>query len=68
MLVDFLAGVAPDKWLHFGASFLIALFDVSLAFIAGIGKEMYDIAIGGVSEAGDLVADWIGIYVATLFI
>lgn len=55
-----------DKLQHFVASFLLALYDPMLAFVAGVGKELYDAARGGVADFGDLVADWLGILVAIL--
>lgn len=59
--------IAPDKLLHFLVSFVIAIERPALAFLAGIGKEVYDAASGGIAEAGDLLADWAGILFALLW-
>lgn len=56
--------LAPDKLLHFLVSFIIAVERPVLAFLAGIGKEVYDAASSGMADAGDLVADWAGILFA----
>ncbi len=53
--------LAPDKLLHFLLSFINAVERPALAFLDGIGKEVYDAASGEMADAGDLVADWAGI-------
>jgi hypothetical protein len=55
-----------DKVLHFLLSFLIALYDPLVSFVAGVGKECYDSLAGGVADAYDLLADWTGIATALL--
>ena len=53
-----------DKVLHFLVSFLLAQIDPALAALAGIGKEIFDAAGGGVADVYDLVADALGIFAA----
>lgn len=53
-----------DKVLHFGVSYILALINPFLALVAGLGKEVYDEARGGMADFGDLVADWLGILFA----
>ncbi len=55
-----------DKVAHFFFSFLIGQFSPLLAVFAGIGKEIFDVARGGMADAGDLVADALGILLALL--
>lgn len=50
-----------DLVLHFGVSALIAVFDPALAALAGLLKEGYDAAFGGVASLLDLAADGLGI-------
>ena len=55
-----------DKILHFWFSFAIALGSSPiLAAGLGIGKEIYDAVSGGVASAGDLLADGLGILLAS---
>ncbi len=56
-----------DKLLHFGISFLIALYDASAAALLGIGKEIADALGLGTPDAGDLLADLLGILAALAF-
>jgi hypothetical protein len=56
-----------DKFYHFWISFYIAFFKPGLAMIAGVGKELFDLATGGIIDAGDLAADGLGIITALLF-
>jgi hypothetical protein len=35
-----------------------------LALVAGIGKEVWDALSGGVADAGDLIADGVGVLFA----
>ena len=50
-----------DKILHFVVSFLLTLIDPVLAYALGVGKELFDAARGGMVDAGDLAADFLGI-------
>jgi hypothetical protein len=50
-----------DKILHFFCSFIIAVFDPTISFIIGVGKECGDAIFGGVADIYDLIADWAGI-------
>lgn len=54
-MVDF------DKMLHFLFSFIIAMYDPFISFVAGVGKEWGDALFGGVADVCDLLADWAGI-------
>jgi hypothetical protein len=54
-----------DKFLHLIVSFFIALVDPGLAILAGLGKELLDALSGGMADFGDLVADALGILLAT---
>lgn len=56
-----------DKWLHLLGSYLIASLSPGLAILAGVGKELWDAFSGGVADAGDLVADALGIMLALVF-
>ena len=56
--------IPTDKLLHFWVSFGIAFLHPAMAALAGIGKEVYDAASGGVADAGDLAADGLGILFA----
>ena len=53
--------VGFDKVLHFLFSFVIAVYDPLVSFVAGVGKECYDGLQGGVADVYDLLADWAGI-------
>ncbi len=50
-----------DKLLHFVFSFVIAMYNPFLSFLAGIAKEYYDGLLGGGADVYDLIADWAGI-------
>jgi hypothetical protein len=50
-----------DKVLHFLFSFIIAMYDPFISFVAGVGKECSDALFGGVADVYDLLADWAGI-------
>jgi hypothetical protein len=50
-----------DKLLHFIVSLVVSLFDPYLAAALGLGKELFDIVRGGAADAGDLLADFLGI-------
>jgi hypothetical protein len=54
-----------DKFLHLIGSFFLALVDPALAVLAGLGKEIFDTLSGGMADLGDLVADALGILLAT---
>lgn len=56
-----------DKLLHFLISFAIALYDSGLALLAGIAKEFADALGLGTPDAGDLLADLLGIFLAMFF-
>lgn len=56
-----------DKILHIFVSFMIAQIDYTLAFMFGLGKELWDLAGHGTAEFADLIADWIGILLAALY-
>ncbi|MCP4640516.1 MAG: hypothetical protein GY851_08790 [bacterium] len=58
--------IGQDKLFHFWASFFIGLLSPGLAAVVGIGKEVYDAFSGGFAEAGDLLADGIGIVFAII--
>ena len=53
--------VGFDKVLHFLFSFVIAMYDPFISFVAGVGKECGDAVSGGVADLYDLLADWAGI-------
>lgn len=53
--------IGIDKFMHFWLSFGITQISPGLAWIAGIGKEVYDAISGGDSSIGDLIADGFGI-------
>lgn len=53
--------VESDKLLHFLLSFSIAIYNPLVSFLAGVGKEIYDVLGGGVADGYDLLADWAGI-------
>ncbi len=55
-----------DKVLHFVVSFLIGQLSPALAYAAGWGKELYDLATGGFIDIGDLIADGLGVLTAIL--
>jgi hypothetical protein len=55
-----------DKFLHLIDSFFLALVDPGLAVLAGLDKEIFDTLSGGMADLGDLVADALGILLATL--
>ena len=55
-----------DKFLHIVTSFMIAQVDVTLSFVLGIGKELWDLGGNGGAELADLMADWAGIILAIL--
>ena len=57
---------APDKVLHALLSFIIAWVDPALALVAGLLKELWDLAGHGVAEWADLGADLVGIGAALL--
>ncbi|GMW00815.1 MAG: hypothetical protein AMXMBFR84_19520 [Candidatus Hydrogenedentota bacterium] len=59
--------IGEDKILHFWVSFFIALVHPAIAVVAGVGKEIWDAAMGGMADAGDLFADGLGILAAGLF-
>lgn len=56
--------IGEDKILHFLVSFVIGLVSPLLSVAAGIGKEVYDALGGGVADAGDLLADGLGVLFA----
>lgn len=57
-----------DKLLHFIVSYLMTLVSPVGAFLAGIGKEVYDLFSGGDADILDLFADWAGLLLClTLF-
>lgn len=53
-----------DKLEHFAVSFGLALWNPSLAFLAGVGKEVYDALRGTVFDLVDLAFDVLGILTA----
>jgi len=55
-----------DKVLHFVFSFLIGQVSPGLAYFVGWGKEFYDLAMGGIIDIGDLIADGLGVLTAIL--
>ncbi|GMU92019.1 MAG: hypothetical protein AMXMBFR4_10770 [Candidatus Hydrogenedentota bacterium] len=56
-----------DLTLHFWISFAIGLFRPGIAFLAGLGKEIWDAVSGtGVASAEDLAADLLGILAASI--
>ncbi|MBI2432407.1 MAG: hypothetical protein HYV26_06000 [Candidatus Hydrogenedentes bacterium] len=58
--------IAQDKLLHFIFSFFLALVEPAWAVMAGLGKELLDLAGPGVAEFGDLAADLLGILAGIL--
>jgi len=58
--------VGFDKFLHFAISYLIALVDPTLSFLAGLGKEIYDALGHGTADIFDLAANALGIFAALL--
>ncbi len=58
--------IAEDKLLHFWISFFIGLVSPYLSAAAGLGKEVFDAASGGVADAADLLADGLGIMLALI--
>lgn len=58
--------IGIDKVLHFVVSFLIGQVSPALAYVAGWGKEFFDLATGGVISIGDLIADGLGVLAAIL--
>ncbi len=68
--------ISYDKFLHFGACFLIALvlypligwWGVGAAVAAGVGKELYDLHDYGLFSWWDIVADIAGTAVGAIII
>ena len=58
--------IGVDKYLHFIVSFLIGQVSPALAYVAGWGKEFFDLATGGIIDIGDLIADGFGVLAAIL--
>lgn len=58
--------IGVDKYLHFIVSFLIGQVSPALAYVAGWGKEIFDLATGGFIDVGDLIADGLGVLTAIL--
>ena len=67
---------AFDKILHFTVCFLIALllypvigwWSIGTAIATGVGKELYDWRDYGNFSWGDILADFLGVIVATILI
>ena len=53
----------PDKFQHFwGSAFLSYMTDPTIAFLCGVGKEIYDLKVAKVGFSyRDLIADFLGI-------
>ena len=58
--------IAEDKLLHFWVSFFIGLVNPYVSAVAGLGKEAFDALSGGFADAGDLLADALGIFFALI--
>ena len=56
--------IGPDKGLHFLVSFVLALYSPVFAFLAGLGKEMYDELFGTGFDWADMAANALGILFA----
>lgn len=54
-----------DKVLHVLVSYILALINPGLAAIAGMAKEIWDYTRTGAIDGYDLVADALGIVLAT---
>lgn len=53
-----------DKFLHFAVSFVIALVSPQLSAALGMLKEIFDYAVNGAIDGGDMVANALGIVLA----
>jgi hypothetical protein len=66
--------IPKDKVQHFIAGFTLSLLGlvflplVTLGFIFGVGKEMYDYSGRGTPEANDMIVTFIGALAATILV
>lgn len=72
-----ITGVGIDKWAHlFASAFLVLAVShflpfwagITVAVVLGIAKELYDAKTGGKIEIKDLLADLLGVAIATLIV
>lgn len=72
-----ITGIGIDKWAHFFASAFLVLAvshfwpfwaGIAVAAVLGIAKELYDAKTGGKFEFRDLLADLLGVAIATLIV
>ena len=72
-----ITGIGIDKWAHFFASaflvFAVSHFwpfwaGIAVAVVLGTAKELYDAKTGGKFEIKDLLADLLGVAIATLIV
>lgn len=72
-----ITGIGIDKWAHFFASAFLVLAvshfwpfwaGIAVAVVLGIAKELYDAKTGGKIEIKDLLADLLGVAMATIII
>lgn len=72
-----ITGIGIDKWTHFFASaflvFAVSHFwpfwaGIAVAVVLGIAKELYDAKTGGKFEIKDLLADLLGVAIATFIV
>lgn len=77
MFRRFIQRVGIDKWAHFFASAFLVLAisqflpfwaGILVAVVLGIAKEIYDAQTGGKMEIKDLLADLLGVAIATLIV